>query len=84
MLEAEEPCQAVNFASVSRVRSSREVLAKHSTLRIFKFDFLTLHLYYIYPHYPQKLQGNHLERKILDKFYTTHAHPSFRERATHP
>ena len=32
---------------------SRELVAKHSSWRTFKCDFLTLHPYYIYPHYPQ-------------------------------
>ena len=54
MLEAEKSCQTVDFASVSWVRPSREIVAKHSAWRIFKCDFLTLHPYYIYPHYPQK------------------------------
>ena len=52
-LEVEESCQAISFANVSRVRSSCEVVAKHSSWRTFKCDFLTLHPYYIYPHYPQ-------------------------------
>ena len=52
-LKAEESCQAVVFASVSRVRPSRETVAKHSAWRIFMCDFFTLHPYYIYPHYLQ-------------------------------
>ena len=54
MLEAEESCQAVNFASVSRVRLYHEILAKRFAWKIFKCDFLTLRPYYIYTHYPQK------------------------------
>ena len=53
-------------------------------LEDFKCNFLTLHLYHIYPHYPQKYAGGHTEKKTLDKFSTTHTHPSFRERVTHP
>ena len=75
-LEDEESCQAVSFASISRVRSSHEIVAKHSAWRIFKSDFLTLHPYYIYPHYPQKWRG-HSERKTLREVSTTH--PSIRE-----
>ena len=47
MPKAEESCQVVDFASVSRVRHSYEILTKHSTWRIFKYDFLTFHPYYI-------------------------------------
>ena len=43
-----------DFASVSRVRPSCEIPTKFFAWRIFKCDFLTLHPYYIYPHYPQK------------------------------
>ena len=42
--------------SISQVRPSCEIPAKLSTLRIFMCDFLTLHLYYIYPHYSQKYE----------------------------
>ena len=45
--------QAVSFTSVSRVRPSLEVVAKHFAWRIFKCDFLTFHPYYIYPNYSQ-------------------------------
>ena len=71
MLEAEESCQAVDFASISRVRPSCEILAKRFTWRIFKCDFLTLHPYYIYPHYPQKYERSFKEKKTLDRFSTT-------------
>ena len=54
MLEAEESYQPRGFASVSRVRPSREIPTKLSAWRIFKCDFLTLHSYYINSHYPQK------------------------------
>ena len=43
-------------------------------LEDFKCDFLTLHPYYIYTHYPQK-QKRYSERKPLDRFSTTqHTH----------
>ena len=44
-----------DFVSVSQVNPSCEIAAKLSAMKIFKCDFLTLHPYYIYPHYPQKL-----------------------------
>ena len=56
MLKVEESCQAVSFASVSREGLTREISMKLSTWRIFKYDFLTLHPYYIYSHYPQKYE----------------------------
>ena len=56
MLEVEELCQAVSFASVSREGLTREISVKLSTWRIFKYDFLTFHPYYIYSHYPQKYE----------------------------
>ena len=40
MPEVEESCQAVNFASVSRVRPSHKILAKHFAWRFFSVTFL--------------------------------------------
>ena len=40
MPEVEESCQAVNFTSVSRVRPSREILAKHFAWRFLSVTFL--------------------------------------------
>ena len=62
MLEAEESRQAVGFVIVLRVRPFRELLAKRSTWRIFKCDFLTLQSYYIYHHYPQKYERSFREK----------------------
>ena len=73
-LEAEELCQAVIFVSVSRVRPSRETLAKHSAWRFFKCDFLTFHPYYIYPHYPQMYVRLFREKNPRLVFYNTHTH----------
>ena len=52
ILEAEESCKAISFASVSREGPTRETLC----LEDFKCDFFILHPYYIYPHYSQKYE----------------------------
>ena len=62
MLEAEESCQAVDFSSVSQVRPFLEILTKHFARRVFKCDFLILHPYYIYSHYPQKYDRSFKEK----------------------
>ena len=72
MLEVEELCQAVSFASVSREGLTCKILAKLSALRVFKYDFLTLHPYYIYPHYPQKYERLFREKNPRKVFYNTH------------
>ena len=74
---------AWRISRVSQVRPSREILAKHSAQKIFKYDFLALHLYYIYPYYPQKYERPFKEKNPRYVFYNT-THPSFKERATHP
>ena len=68
-----------DFASISLVRSSHEIPTKLSTWRIFKCDFLTLHPYYIYPHYPQKYERLFREKNPRQVFYHTHTHLSKRE-----
>ena len=82
MPEAEESCQVVDFVSVSRVRHSYEILTKHSTWRIFKYDFLTFHPYYI----PSLLTSvkETIQREKSKIGFLQHAHPSFRERASYP
>ena len=70
-MKAEKSCQAVNFANVSRVRFFRKISMKLSAWRIFKCVFLTLHPYYIYPHYPQKYERPFRE-KNLERFSITH------------
>ena len=42
-------------------------------------DFLTLHPYYIYPHYPQIVKRPFREENPKQVFYNTHTHPSFRD-----
>ena len=63
-----------DFVSVSQVRSSREILAKHSTQRIFKCGFFTLHPYYIYPHYSQKYERPFRAKNSRQVFYNTIQH----------
>ena len=58
MLEAEESITRLYFARQDILRGTRETLC----LEDFKCDFLTLHLYYIYPHYLQKL-GETIQRE---------------------
>ena len=41
MPEVEESCKAVNITSVSRVRPSREILAKHFAWRFLSVTFLS-------------------------------------------
>ena len=62
-LEAEKPCQAVSFASISQLRPSHEIVTKRFVWRIFKCDFLTLHPYYIYTLITLKCKGGHSEKK---------------------
>ena len=83
MLEAEESCQVVDFMSVSRVRPSHEILAKHSVWRILRVTFLPF-THTIYTLITHKSIGGYLERKTLDRFSTTHMPIFQRERATHP
>ena len=61
MLEAEESCQAVNFASVSREEPTREIPTK---LYIPSLPF-THTIYTLITH---KSKRGYLERKTLDKF----------------
>ena len=70
MLEAEESCQAVSFASVSREGPTREVPAKLSAWRIFSVTFLPF-TYIIYTLITHKSKRDYLERKNLDRFSTT-------------
>ena len=51
-------------------RDTRETLC----LENFKCNFLTLHLYYIYPHYPQKYVRLFREENPRKVFYNT-THP---------
>ena len=70
-MKAEKSCQAVNFANVSQERFSRKISMKLSAQRIFKCVFLTLHPYYIYPHYPQKYERPFREKNPRQVFYNT-------------
>ena len=49
-------------------RDSRETFF----LELFKCDFSTLHLYYIYPHYPQMYVRPFREKNPRQVFYNTH------------
>ena len=71
MPKAEESCQVVDFASVSRVRHSYEILTKHSAWRIFSVTFLPF-THTIYNLIIHKSMRDHLKRKTLDRFSTTH------------
>ena len=78
LLEAKEFRQTVVFASVSQVRPSRKTVAKHFVRRFFKCDLLTL-THAIYTLITHKCRGDHLERKTLDRFSTTHTPIFLRE-----
>ena len=56
----------------SHDRLFREILMKHSIWRIFKCDFLTLHSYYIYPHYPKLYERPQREKNPKQVFNNTH------------
>ena len=71
MLEVEESCQVVDFTSVSRVRPSCEILAKHFARRILSVTILSF-THTIYTFITHKIMRCHLERKTLDRFSTTH------------
>ena len=74
MLEAEESCQAVNFASVSRERPTREILAKLFAWGILSMTFLPF-THTIYTLITHKSMRGYSKRKTLDKFSTTqHIH----------
>ena len=72
-------CQTISFASVSRVKPSREVVAKHFAWRIFMCNFLTLHPYYIYLYYPQMQNRLFREKNPRLVFHNTHTHLFERE-----
>ena len=78
MLEAEESRQAVVFASVSRVRPSRKIFAKHFAWRILKVTFLPF-THTIYTLITHKSKRDHSQRKTLNRFSTTHTHLLERE-----
>ena len=73
MLEAEELCQAVIFTSVSRVKPSCKILAKHFACRILKVIFLPF-THTIYTLITHKSKREHSERKTLNIFSKTQAH----------
>ena len=81
MLEAEKSSQAIDFASISRVRHSRKILAKRSTWRILRVTFLPF-THTIYTLITHKGIGGQSERKSLDRFSTTHT-PIF-QRESYP
>ena len=78
MLEAEESCQTVVFASVSRVRPSRKIFAKHFAWRILKVTFLPF-THTIYTLITHKSKRDHSQRKTLNIFSKTHAYLLERE-----
>ena len=79
ILEAEESCQVVSFASVSREGPTREILMKLSAWRILSMTFLPF-IHTIYTLITHKSMGGHSERKNLDRFFTTqHTHLLERE-----
>ena len=83
MLEAEELCQTVNFATVLWEGPTCEVLVKLSTWRILSVTSLPF-TYTIYTLITHKTKWGYSERKTLDRFSTNTTHPSFKERAIHP
>ena len=79
MLEAEESNARLHFASTSRGRPSREVLAKHSAWRILNVTFFPF-THTIYTLIIHKSKGGYSESKTLDRFSTTqHTHLLERE-----
>ena len=78
MLEAEESCQAVNFASVSRERPTREILAKLFAWGILSMTFLPF-THTIYTLITHKSMRGYSKRKTLYRFSTTHTHTFQRE-----
>ena len=70
ILETEESCQAVSFASVSREGLTCEIPVKHSTWRILRVTFLPF-THTIHTFITHKSMRCHLERKTLDRFSTT-------------
>ena len=78
-LEAEESCQAINFARISQVRPSHEVVAKHSARRFF-YVWLAYPSPMLYiPSLPTHVKEANSKRKTLDRFSTTHTHLLERE-----
>ena len=71
-LEAEESCQSIVFASVSRVRPSRETVAKHSAWKFFLGVTFLPFIHTIYTLITHKCMRSYSERKTLDWFSTTY------------
>ena len=69
MLEAEESCQAINFATVLREWPTCEVPAKHSAWKILNVTFLPF-THTIYTLIIHKSKRGYSERKTLDRFST--------------
>ena len=63
ILEAEDLSVRLHFANTLQDRPSHEVPTKLSILEDFYCNFLTIHPYYIYLYYPQKLKKGYSERK---------------------
>ena len=79
MLEAEELCQAISFASVLQEGLTYEIPAKLSAQRILSVTSYLSPILYI-PPLPTKVREAISERKTLNRFSTTqHTHLLERE-----
>ena len=68
-MEVEESC--ASYAAIFATQSTRQWPTKNTSLRIFECDLFSHHLYYIYPHYPQKWQRAYWEKNPKKGFYNT-------------